>query len=86
MSVTIEEDFQKAMQRLLKAKNSLHPGEKTQIISLLGCKGGAGVTFIAVNLAQCLAEPAGTGAAAGPGPAGRRYVLVFGSCSPAIPF
>ena len=49
-----EEDFQKALQRLLKAKTSLHPGEKTQIISLLGCKGGAGVTFTAVNLAQSL--------------------------------
>ena len=50
-----EEDFQKAIQRLLKSQNRLNPGEKTQIISLLGCKGGAGVTFIAVNLAQSLA-------------------------------
>jgi pilus assembly protein CpaE len=49
------EDFQKALQRLLKAKTTLNPGEKTQIISLLGCKGGAGVTFMAVNLAQSLA-------------------------------
>jgi pilus assembly protein CpaE len=50
----IEEDFQKALQRLAKAKTDLNPGEKTQIISLLGCKGGAGVTFVAVNLAQSL--------------------------------
>ena len=50
-----EEDFQKALLRLLKAKTALNPGEKTQIISLLGCKGGTGVTFMAVNLAQSLA-------------------------------
>ncbi len=50
-----EEDFQKALQRLFKAQTALHPGEKTQIISVIGCKGGTGVTFIAVNLAQSLA-------------------------------
>jgi pilus assembly protein CpaE len=50
-----EEDFQKALLRLIKSKTSLNPGEKTQIVSLLGCKGGAGVTFITVNLAQSLA-------------------------------
>ena len=54
VSQVSEADFQKALQRLLKAKTSLNPGEKTQIISLLGCKGGAGVTFTAVNLAQSL--------------------------------
>jgi pilus assembly protein CpaE len=49
-----EVDFHKALQRLQKTKTSLHPGEKTQIISLLGCKGGVGVTFTAVNLSQSL--------------------------------
>lgn len=52
-----EEEFSKAIQRLLKIKTGLKPGEKTQIISVLGCKGGAGVTFIAVNLAHSLAAP-----------------------------
>jgi len=50
------DDFQTAIQRLLKVKTALSPGEKTQIISLLGCKGGSGVTFTAVNLAQGLAS------------------------------
>ena len=50
-----EEDLQKAIQRLLKIKTASNPAEKTQIISILGCKGGAGVTFSAVNLAQSLA-------------------------------
>jgi pilus assembly protein CpaE len=49
-----EDDFQKAIQRLFKIKTAPNAQEKTQIISLLGCKGGAGVTFIAVNLAQSL--------------------------------
>ena len=49
-----EDDFQKAIQRLFKLKNTLNGNEKTKIISLLGCKGGAGVTFIAINLAQTL--------------------------------
>jgi pilus assembly protein CpaE len=51
-----EEDFQKAIKRLLKTKTSLQPGEKSQVIALLGCKGGAGVTFTTVNLAQTLAD------------------------------
>jgi pilus assembly protein CpaE len=51
-----EEDFQKAIKRLLKSKTSLRPGEKSQVIALLGCKGGAGVTFTAINLAQTLAD------------------------------
>jgi pilus assembly protein CpaE len=50
-----EDDLQRAIQRLLKAKTASNPGEKSQIISLLGCKGGAGGTFIAVNLTQSLA-------------------------------
>jgi pilus assembly protein CpaE len=50
-----EEDFQRAIERLLKLRKGLKHGEKTQVISLLGCKGGAGVTFLAVNLAQTMA-------------------------------
>jgi pilus assembly protein CpaE len=48
------EDFQKAIQRLKKFHPNLNPGEKTEIISVLGCKGGVGVTFVALNLAQGL--------------------------------
>ena len=51
-----EEDFHNALQRLLKTKSSVNSGEKTQIISLLGCKGGVGVTFLAVNLAHILTD------------------------------
>ncbi|WP_449245134.1 AAA family ATPase [Desulfobacca acetoxidans] len=47
-----EPDFHKALHRFNKVRKTLHDGEKTQIISLLGCKGGVGVTFLAVNLAQ----------------------------------
>ena len=56
VSTISREDFQKAIKRLLRTKNALQLGEKTQVIALLGCKGGAGVTFIAVNLAQALAD------------------------------
>jgi pilus assembly protein CpaE len=51
-----EEDFQRALQRLLRVKAGLNPGEKTQLISVFGCKGGTGATFVAVNLAQSLAS------------------------------
>jgi pilus assembly protein CpaE len=50
-----EDDFQKAIQRLLKLRQGAKQSEKARIIALLGCKGGAGVTFLAVNLAHTLA-------------------------------
>jgi pilus assembly protein CpaE len=58
VSTISQEDFQKAVKRLQDTKISLQPGEKTQVIALLGCKGGAGVTFVAANLAHALADHA----------------------------
>lgn len=51
-----EVDFQKAIERLSKLRKGVKQSENTQIVALLGCKGGAGVTFLAVNLAQTLAQ------------------------------
>ncbi len=49
------EDFEKALKRLAKDPATPLAGEKTQVVSLLGCKGGVGATFMAVNLAYTLA-------------------------------
>ncbi len=53
-----EEEFAQAIGRLQRLRQRLKEGETTQIIGLLGCKGGVGVTFLAVNLAQALANEA----------------------------
>lgn len=53
-----EEEFAQAIGRLQRLRQRLKEGETTQIIGLLGCKGGVGVTFLAVNLAQALATEA----------------------------
>jgi len=50
-----EEEFQQAIQRLQKARKGLKNGEKTKTVTVQGCKGGVGVSFLAVNLAQSLA-------------------------------
>ncbi len=50
-----EEEFQQAIQRLQKARKGLKNGEKTKVVTVQGCKGGVGVSFLAVNLAQSLA-------------------------------
>ena len=50
------EDFENALKRLNKDPIILSTGEETRVVSLLGCKGGVGVTFMAVNLAQTLAQ------------------------------
>jgi len=49
------EEFQKALNRLLQDKPDRPRQEQTRIVTVLGCKGGAGATFIAVNLAHSLA-------------------------------
>ena len=49
--------LQEAVNRLLVHRASRSPvGAGTQIISLVGCKGGAGATFLAANLAYLLSR------------------------------
>ncbi len=50
------EEFQKALNRLLHDKPDRPLQEQTRLVTVLGCKGGAGATFMAVNLAQSLAQ------------------------------
>lgn len=50
-----EEEFQQAIQRLQRIRKGLKNGEKTKVVCVQGCKGGVGVSFLAVNLAQSLA-------------------------------
>ncbi len=47
-------DFDKTINRILKTRKGLEAGEKTKIMAVLGVKGGIGVTFLALNLAQAL--------------------------------
>ncbi len=49
-----DNDLNRTIQRLLKTKRPLQENDKTQIVALLGVKGGLGVTFLALNLAQAL--------------------------------
>ncbi|MGQ9687874.1 MAG: AAA family ATPase [Desulfobaccales bacterium] len=50
------EEFQEALDRLPQFIPGLEPATQTQIITLLGCKGGVGTTFLTVNLAYLLAQ------------------------------
>jgi pilus assembly protein CpaE len=50
------EDLENALKRLTKDPKTLSTGEKTQVVSFLGCKGGVGVTFMVVNLAYTMAQ------------------------------
>lgn len=50
-----EEEFDNAVQRLQRGRKGLKNGEKTKIVAMLGCKGGVGVSFLAVNVGQSLA-------------------------------
>jgi pilus assembly protein CpaE len=52
-----EEDFQEAVKRIM-ARTEVRKGSEqpTQIISVLGCKGGIGTSFLVANLAGLLAQ------------------------------
>jgi pilus assembly protein CpaE len=50
------EEFQEALDRLPVFPSELGPAEPTRLVSVLGCKGGVGTTFIAVNTAYLLAQ------------------------------
>jgi pilus assembly protein CpaE len=50
------EVFEKAVQRLLQFRNSGPSAGKSEVVALLGAKGGVGVTFMALNLAQTLVD------------------------------
>jgi pilus assembly protein CpaE len=50
------EDFRKAINRLLQSQIAVPHVSKSQVLALLGSKGGVGVTFVAVNLAQALVD------------------------------
>jgi pilus assembly protein CpaE len=56
-----EEDFQQAVQRIMARTEVRKSSDRpTQIISVLGCKGGIGTSFLVANLAGLLAqEPRG---------------------------
>lgn len=47
-------DFDKTIDRILRTKKDLESKGKTQVLAVLGVKGGLGVTFLALNLAQAL--------------------------------
>lgn len=51
-----KEDLSRVSERLLRTKRRLGIEEETQLVALLGAKGGVGVTFLAINLAQTLVE------------------------------
>lgn len=50
------EEFQEALDRLPVFPSELGPAVPTRLVSVLGCKGGIGTTFITVNLAYLLAQ------------------------------
>ncbi len=50
------EEFQEALDRLPQVFPAVEPATQTQLITLLGCKGGVGTTFLTVNLAYLLAQ------------------------------
>lgn len=50
------EEFEEALERLQIFPLAVGQGETTRFIAVLGCKGGVGATFIAVNLAYLLAQ------------------------------
>jgi pilus assembly protein CpaE len=50
------EEFQEALDRLPVFPSELGPAEPTRLVSVLGCKGGVGTTFITVNAAFLLAQ------------------------------
>lgn len=50
------EELARVCERLLKARRAASQGEQTRIVALLGAKGGVGVTFLAINLAQVFVE------------------------------
>jgi pilus assembly protein CpaE len=54
-----EEDFQNAVGRIAaRTEVRLAQAKPTQIISIMGCKGGVGTTFLVANLASLLAQEA----------------------------
>lgn len=50
------EEFQEALDRLPVFPSALGPAEPTRLVSVLGCKGGVGTTFLTVNAAYLLAQ------------------------------
>jgi pilus assembly protein CpaE len=50
------EEFQEALDRLPQAIAPIETLAQTQLITFLGCKGGAGTTFLTANLAYLLAQ------------------------------
>jgi pilus assembly protein CpaE len=50
------EEFQEALDRLPVFPSELGPAEPTRLVSVLGCKGGVGTTFLTVNAAYLLAQ------------------------------
>jgi len=50
------EEFQEALDRLPVLPAELGPAEPTRLTAFLGCKGGVGTTFVAVNTAYLLAQ------------------------------
>jgi pilus assembly protein CpaE len=50
------EEFQEALDRLPLPAGGLELSEGTRLISVLGCKGGVGTTFLTANLAYLLAQ------------------------------
>jgi len=50
------EEFQEALDRLPQALPEVSATAKTKLVTLLGCKGGVGTTFLTVNLAYLLAQ------------------------------
>jgi pilus assembly protein CpaE len=50
------EEFQEALDRLPIFPSELGPAAPTRLVSVLGCKGGVGTTFLTVNAAYLLAQ------------------------------
>ncbi len=50
------EEFQEALDRLPQALPQVETLTQTQLITLMGCKGGVGTTFLTANLAYLLAQ------------------------------
>ncbi len=50
------EEFQEALDRLPVFPSELGPADPTRLITVVGCKGGVGTTFVTINAAYLLAQ------------------------------
>jgi pilus assembly protein CpaE len=50
------EEFQEALDRLPVFSSELGPDDPTRLVTVVGCKGGVGTTFVTINAAYLLAQ------------------------------